>query len=512
TNIKLEVLDFDSLTTLHSQDTASPSTECDGLKYNCTAEEFEWYDNTVRSLPDNLKNAAVIASAARGASGGLVGSDNTLIEVPGKGLTLAYTQEYPDEVEERFREIAGSEKDFFLETGSIRNFPGSLTLVKRLLFEEMERPALLEKAEAFAAYGILMAGHFLGDDFLKAGNSAGNIHGYWTCHSGARNINEKPGTPSRCAERIESFFGLIPREPSSAYKPIGIVPPEKAASLGLTGEVLVIPGEHDTCISHIPIMSTFYQAFPVHEGKPVIHVDAGTWTMTAQIGGEINLPEDGYKKGILVQGTVDGEPVVTAIYGGGSDFKFIKGLIEEKGLNFNAELNENLLEQVIKDADCFVLPNINPNNYHTGPFPELKGKIINENKFYENRKKAYIMANRTTAITTAFQIETIVKDKSVPVVLTAGGSKDPYFGRLLASLTNRKVFAMYDRTGSALSETTTLGAAIIGKAACLNIHPYKVDLSSLGVSYKELKPFDAQAALSAYKEKFLKEVEMHSGI
>ncbi len=510
TNIKLEVLDFDTLTTVHSQDTSSPVKEVDGLKYNCTAEECRWFDSSIQSLPYELKNAAVIASAARGCSGGLVCSDNTLIEVPGEGLTLAYTQDYPEEVEEKFRELSGSEKDFFLETGSIGNFPGSLTLIKRLLFEEMERPALLEKAETFVTYGILMTGHFLGDDFLKANKTAGNIHGYWMCHSGARNINETPGTPSKCAEHIKSFFKLIPREPAVAYKPIGIVPDNLSQSLGLLGDVIVVPGEHDTCLSHIPVMSTFYQSFPEHKGNPVVHVDAGTWTMIAQIGGDINLPEDGYRKGVFVQGTVDGEPVVTASYGGGSDFKFTKSLVEDKGFRFALEFNESLLEQIVNEADCFILPNINPNNYQTGPFPGLKGKILNENKLYENPVEACIIANLTTAITTALQIETIVKDKSIPVVLTAGGSKDKYFGRLLASLTKRKIFAMFDRTGKPLSETTTLGAAIVGKSACLNIHPYNVDLTSLGISYQELKPLSDNINLVNYKEKLIKEINSHS--
>ena len=62
--------------------------------------------------------------------------DNTLCEVPGERLTLAYTQEYPDSVEDAFSRLAGSDSEFFMETGSIRSFPGSLTLIKRLLYEE----------------------------------------------------------------------------------------------------------------------------------------------------------------------------------------------------------------------------------------------------------------------------------------------------------------------------------------------------------------------------------------
>jgi len=508
TNIKLEVLDFDTLATVHSKSTISPTTVFEGLKYNCTLEEFKWFDSCICSLPKELKNVVVVAPVSRGASGGLVGSDNTLIEVPKKGLTLSYTQEYSDEVENRFIELAGDEKEFFLETGAVRDAPGSLTLTKRFVFEEIERPSLLERAAGFGTYGILMSGHFLGDDFLKVIRIAGNEHSYWVCHSGARNVNEKSGTPSKLVGKIKSYWRLIPKETFVVYKGIETMSSSQVKLFNILDSPLVIPGGHDTCLSHIPVMSTFYRVFPERAGKPVIHIDAGTWTMTAQVGGRFKLPDDGYQKDIIVQGTVDGESVVTAKYGGGSDFKYVKGLIEKRGHKFSVKLNLQLLEQVVNEANCFILPNIYPNNYKTGPFPDLKGRIINEEELYGNPDKAYIVINLTTSVTTAYHIGFIAKDNSIPIVLTAGGSKDPYFGKLLATLTKRKVYGMFDKDGNAVSETTTLGAAIVGKAAYLNIHPYNVNVSSLGISYKEFEPFGSEIAkkIEHYRDEFMRKV------
>jgi sugar (pentulose or hexulose) kinase len=255
-------------------------------------------------------------------------------------------------------------------------------------------------------------------------------------------------------------------------------------------------------------MSTFYQAFPERAGKPVIHVDAGTWTMVAQIGGKTQLKEDGYKKGIVVQGTVDGEPVVTAMYAGGNDYKHVKALVEEKGLSFKAKLDEEMLKEVLADTDCMALPNIHPENKGTGPFPDLEGSILNEDKFFQDGARACIRANLPTIITTDVNIENIEAVPGAPIVLTAGGSKDPYFGKVLATLTGRTVYAMQDKDSKAVTETTTLGTAIAGKAACLGIHPYKVDMSALGVTYKELEPFgeDMKKLLLAYKQKMLERI------
>ncbi len=508
-NIKLEVLDFDTLTTVFSRTTDTPVTEAVGLKYNCTGEECSWFDRVIRGLPEKMKTASVIAPASRGASGGLVGVDNTLAEVPGRALSLAYTQKYSAEVDEAFIELAGGEQEFFLETGSIRDFPGSLTLLKRFLFEEIQRPQVLGRAEGFGFYGVLLSGHFLGDDYLRAVRSAGNEHSYWMCHTGARNINGPPGTPSSLSRKIKPFAGLVPAEPWQVYKPLGKMPQQQASGLGLTGRPLVIAGGHDTCLSHIPVMSTFYQAFGDRAGTPVIHLDAGSWTMAARIGGAVELPPDGYRRNILVQGTVDGDPVVTSLYGGGNDFKHLKKLVQQRGKHFGGGLDESLLNEVLAAADCFVLPNISPVNHQTGPFPHIKGEIINQPAFFQSGEKALIIANLSTATVAACQIDLIAEEKELPVVLTAGGSRDPYFGRLIATLTGREVYAMLDRDSNPISETTTLGAAVAGKAACLQVHPYDVEVSGLGVSYRKLEPFNPEIGqkLACYRERFIRELE-----
>ena len=489
TNIKLEVLDFETLGTVYSKTTDTPVTTYNGLNYNCTAEEFEWFDKMINAMPDEFKNTAVIAPVSRGASGGLIGEDNTLCEEPGKGLTLAYTQRYSEETERRFIEMAGSEKEFYIETGSVRALPGSLTLIKRFIFEETERPDILKRAAAFAAYPILMTGHFLGDDYLKAAQAAGNEHSYWMCHAGARNITKKPGTPSTLASGIGSFNRLVPADPSVCYRSIGKMPVAVAERLGLKGILFVNPGGHDTCLSHIPIMSTFYSAFPEKAGKPVIQIDGGTWTMTAQIGGEAALKEDGYFKDIIVQGTVDGEPVVTGKYAGGSDFKYVKTMVENKNLKFKAEDDSRHLRKLLSKKSVFILPNINPDNHGTGPFPEIKGRIIGEEEFFIDTANAYFAANLTAAISTVYQLDEISGDKNIPLVITAGASKDKTFCRIIASLTGRDTYTMLDKDNNAVTETTTLGAAVAGKAAVLGIHPYEVNMTSLGVKYQKVNHY-----------------------
>ncbi len=507
-NIKLETLDFDTLATIHSASTDSPNTEHEGLKYNATGQEFDWFDSVIQSLPGDCRSAAVVAPVARGASGGLVGADNTLLEVPGQRLTLAYTQGYPEAVNEAFARLAGSREEFFQETGSIRDFPGSLTLLKRLLFEEMVRPQLLAQAAGFGQYGALMGGHFLGNDYLAAIKLAGNEHSYWLCHTGTRDVRGKPGTPSQASRQVKGFQQLVPQTPSVCYRPIGVMPVAQAAQLKLPAPPLVVPGGHDTCLSHIPILSTFYQAYPAAVGRPVVQVEAGTWTMIAQMGGAAKVPGDGYTRDIIIQGTVDGEAVVTARYGGGADFAHLKKLAQGQGRGFDPNWDEAKLLRLLRAANCFVLPNINPANHGTGPFPQVKGRIINEAVFLGDGVTAYLTANLTTGLTTAEQVSAISPAVEVPIVLTAGGSKDPVFGAVLATLTGHPVYAMFDQRGQAVTETTTLGAAIVGKAACQGVHPYQVDTAALGVTYRQIPALTGEpaAALKDYRAKWRQHV------
>ena len=499
-NIKLEVFDLETLECLHSASAPTPTRTVGDLIYNDVGGEFTWFDEAIRSLPKELKRAAVIAPVARGGSGGLIGSDSSLAEVPGDDLALAYTQRFPERVEEWFRELAGSSEEFFVETGSIRDLPGSLTLIKRFVFEELERPDVLERSAGFAPYGILMTGHFLGGDYLRAWRAAGNEHSNWMCHTGARDIRGTPGTPSVLARKIASFGRLVPGEPSVVYRAAGTVPEDQASALGLPDDVLVTPGGHDTCISHIPVMSTFFGSFPGMRGKPVIQVEAGSWTMVARIGGSAELPADGWRRDILVQGTVDGEPVVTARYGGGNDFRFVRELMESRGGDFFRGADECLLARIAKAAGSFVLPNINPSNHGTGPFPDVQGRVIGEASFFNTPGEAYLTADITAALAAAAQVEAVSPDREVPLVLTAGGAKDPFYGRLLATFTGRTVFAMTDRNGNPVTETTSLGAAMVGKAACLGIHPYEVEAGSLGITYRKVEPYggDLAGALHDY--------------
>jgi len=329
------------------------------------------------------------------------------------------------------------------------------------------------------------------------------------CHTGARDIRGKPGKPSAAAERIASFFNLVPRTPSFAYYPIGVVPQNQAAGLGLPPGIRVTPGGHDTCFSHIPVMAAYRGAFPETSGKPAVQVEAGSWTMVARIGGKADLPPDGWRRDIIVQGTVDGEPVAAARYGGGFDFRYARELVEGRGGSFLPRQDEKLLEHIAGAGECFLLPNINPVNHGAGPFPDVRGRIVGDEEFFNRPGAAYTVSTLSTALTASVQVESVSPDPEEPLIITAGGAKDPLFGKLLSSFTGRTVYSPVDRHGNPVAETTALGAAMVGKAARLGIHPYEVDTHGIGVFFRTVEPIGGEIAraLQEYREKWSKLIE-----
>ena len=510
-NIKVSVYDFETLETVFETSTTTPAGIVDGYKCNHIKEELNWFDKTIADLPEKYKDSLVIAPVTRGASGAMIGESNNILDTDDGNNTIAYTQPYPDEVEKEFIKAVNSTEDFFNECGSVASFPGSTNLIKRLFFEKIMRPEIYKKAKVFATFPMLIAGHFLDDNFIKAVNIAGNEHSYWMCHSGGRDIRKEAGTPSSLTKHIDKFWDLLPRDTFSPYKPISAIPTKVAENLEIPKTTKILPGGHDTCLSHIPIVSSFYKSKPEYENIPIFQLEAGTWTMGAQLGGDkqSTIPNDGYAKGIVVQGTVDGEATVTTMYGGGFDFREIKSLVESKGLLFEAPFVVEILIDKLKKGFAYALPNINQNNYGTGPFQKVKGKIINEKRFYSSGEAAYIFANLCITATASYQAQLVITDSRTPIIITAGGSKDMYFGKLVATFTGRTVYAGVDKNGNALTETTSLGAAILGKAACLEIHPYDVDISSLGIKYNKITPFEGEAKelIFEYKEHFMKEIE-----
>ena len=520
-NLKLLVFDSKTFETVKGVDTDSSGMVVtkDAVVYNNFGQECDWFDAAIAKLdPQYRKNVLAFSSVARGATGCYVDNKNRLLDgvVGGAGerLSMSYSQHRPG-VLDLYHKIVPDPVAFFNETGA---WPGAgITWGIRGL-ELQTNPELREQAAAFCAQHILMTGYLLGGRYLEAARVAGQEASYMLCHSGLVNVDT--GGLSSFANRSEMgpFRGLYLQGGKKGYVVAGQMPADKKAALGVEGECSIAPGGHDTTLSHIPVLAAYLQ---VHRGKPqVVHVEVGSWILAKQLGGRpVKVPKNSHESGLLAQGSVDGQPGLTSLYGGGFDFRELKKQVEGKigKGKFQAKeggVDEALLTQIADKADTFVLPNISSNSKGTGPWTKVNGRIINEEKFFSDGESAFILSNLMTAITTAAHVSLITKtSKDTPIVLTGGGAKDPYYGRLLATLTGRKVLVMKDKNGDAVVETTALGAAMMAKAAVEGKHPHNVDLKPLGITFQEVDAFTGRTAtaIQGYKQKFMEQIRTAMG-
>ncbi|MFH1126142.1 MAG: hypothetical protein V1703_03370 [Candidatus Altiarchaeota archaeon] len=534
-NLKLLVYKSDTLEFVMAVDTESNQMVVNkgGIVYNNFGQECKWFDSAIAGLAKEYRqNIDAFASVARGATGCYVGKGRKgdkgdrlldgVIGGAGEDLTMSYAQHRPG-VLELFQKIAPDQVAFFNETGAW--YGAGITWGIRGL-ELQTSKELREQAAAFCAQHILMTGYLLGGKHLRAAAVAGGEISYGLCHSGIYNTDTGGLSSFAKSPEMGPFRRLYLQGGKKGYVIAGEMPGDKRRALGVEGRCGVVFGGHDTTLSHIPVLTAYQQALlpaylRAHKGKTqVIHVEVGSWILAKQLGGRpVKVPKNGHESGLLAQGSVDGQPGLTSLYGGGFDFRELKGRVEVKlgkgSFKPKADqADEELLMQIASAADTFVLPNISSTSKGTGPWTKVKGTIINEEKFFRDSETALILSNLMTAITTATHVNLITKTKEdTPIVLTGGGAKDPYYGRLLATLTGRTVYVMEDKNGKKVIETTGLGAAMMAKAALEGKHPTQVDLKPLGITFHKQEAFTDKTAraIEKYRERFMEHIRTTLG-
>jgi sugar (pentulose or hexulose) kinase len=522
--VKLTVFDAETFQVLHhdkadtdGSNAVFPGTKTiDGREYVNTHAEFSWFDESLRKVPAAIReDISVIANVSRGGTMAFIGAHQRIIDCPTEpGLVASYAHQTPSALAlfERLYPTDEDKKRFFDETGSPTG-PGFVWGKRALELETDSR--LKSEATAVAPFTAVLAGHWLGGDYISAVATSGKGYDYMLCHSALVDVNGPPGTLSSFARlpEVQRFMNLLPSDFTVTHQVIGHMPPSQRDSLGLTGDIAVPAGVHDTTASHIPVWAAF-DSFNRQPNSSVIHVELGSWDLCKDRK-SVKVPNGGHKQGLLAQGSVDGEPGLTSLYGGGFDFRYLRKKVHERhpGGNFGLKdgvVNEKHLEEVASTTGGVVLPNIDPTCQGVGPWADLKGRIDNPKRFFKSPEDAYLITNLMVASAVAKHVDLItLQSKDVPIVLTGGGAEDPLAGRLLATMTGRKVYLMVDDKDKLVTGTTALGAAMIAKAAVDNTHPNSVDIGSLGITFRELKTFekDTAKAICKYRTDLTKAID-----
>lgn len=244
----------------------------------------------------------------------------------------------------------------------------------------------------------------------------------------------KPGSGQFSSlPKLLGIDGLFPPV-RSAFDTLGPVLPHLARQIGIANDMPVYCGLHDSNASLLPHLLVRKGAFCV--------VSSGTWIICFGVGAPLEKLDPA--RDTLVNVDAFGKPVPSARFMGGREFEMLtSGFKPASEVAITAALNTVLAD------DILYLPSAVGGS---GPYPELKGRWLNEPRDDDER---YVAASLYAAMMTASCL-TLVGNAPVTIVEGPFGSNDIYT-QALASITGGQVCV----TDSNSPSGTALGAALL---------------------------------------------------
>jgi sugar (pentulose or hexulose) kinase len=219
----------------------------------------------------------------------------------------------------------------------------------------------------------------------------------------------------------------------SAFDPLGPVLPDIAEAIGLTREIPVYCGIHDSNASLLPHL--------IDRAAPFAVVSTGTWVINFGVGGDLDHLDP--KRDTLANVDAYGRAVPSSRFMGGREFETISG---EIGHVDKEEVASAIGQVIVKGL--MLLPNVVPG---AGPFPGKSARWVNAQSATGDERYAALCLY--LALMNQACLDLI--GAQGPVIVEGPFALNDFYLMLLAALTNRDVIAIPGSTG------TSQGAALL---------------------------------------------------
>jgi len=281
------------------------------------------------------------------------------------------------------------------ETRSPR-LPRGLNLGREIFYLERRFPAQFEEATAFLTYPQYFAWRLSGVMASEA-TSLGAHTDLWRPAEGRlSSMVDKRG-----------WRRLFPPM-HNAWDTLGTLKPEIASATGLSPDVRVICGAHDSNASLVPHLKSRRDPFTV--------ISTGTWVIIMAVGGKGRLDPNA---DMLANVDVRGEPVPTARFMGGREFSVLAG-------EAPADADEADIAAAVA-LGVLALPAFSDQG---GPFAGRAGRIEGEAPTAPKARAA--LATLYTALMTAHLVERL--EAPGDLIVEGGLTRSPAFAAVLARL------------------------------------------------------------------------------
>jgi L-fuculokinase len=271
-----------------------------------------------------------------------------------------------------------------------------LNLGRHIFYYERCYPAQFKQATAFLTYAQYF-GWRLGGTMASEVTSLG-------AHTDLWRPNE--GDLSSMVDRL-GWRRLFPPM-RKASDTLGTIKPEVAAATGLSPDVRVVCGAHDSNAALVPHLLSRREPFTV--------ISTGTWVIIMAVGGTARLDPEA---DMLANVDVRGEPVPTARFMGGREYTVLAG-------DAPADADEAAVAAVIASG-VLALPAFSDQG---GPFATRKGVIDGDPPATPKARAAF--ATLYVALMTAHMLRRL--EAPGELIVEGGFARSPAFAAVLARL------------------------------------------------------------------------------
>ena len=326
-----------------------------------------------------------ISISAHGAAGVLVGDKDAALPAVDYEFDVggAVAAEY-DKVRPQFEETLSP------------NLPRGLNLGRQVYYLQRRFPAEFAAARAFLPYPQYWSWRLSGVPATEFTSMGSHTDLWRPMEGGLSSMVDKLG-----------WRRLFPPM-HKAWDTLGTLRPEVAAATGLSREVRILCGAHDSNASLVPHLMSRRDPFTV--------ISTGTWVIIMAIGGKGRLDP---KADMLANVDVRGEPVPTARFMGGREFAVLAG-------EAPADADEADVAGVVASG-ALALPAFSDQG---GPFAGQIGRI--EGEAPSKPKARAALATLYAGLMTAHLLQRL--EAPGDLIVEGGFTRSPAFAAVLARL------------------------------------------------------------------------------
>ena len=454
TNKKIVVYTPD-LRPVHTSRQSVPCITQNGLEVEDTASLRSWLVDALSCAASHYPVRA-IAVAAHGATFACLGQDGRLA-FP----VLSYTNEPGEDFHRAFFDRYGSASELQARTATLQ-LPALINLAQGIEYARVRFPDEMRRASAILFYpqyfGYLLTGR-VAAELTYAGS-----HTYlWDFDAGRW---------SEVALQM-GVDQLLPARPGQPWDILGTLSAEMAEATGLSREVMVTLGIHDSNASLLPYLLRTTDDFVLNS--------TGTWCVAMHNETEVRFAPDEIGAAVYYNITAFGNPLKSANLMAGFEYdSFARCFTELFSVLPQSAYDPELYRRVVAEKRCFVLPGIVANS---GQYPRSRAAVFIDGNRIEfeqleaspdqfasiDAEQLYAALNLSLAIQTRVAL-TRAGLRPGAAVFTEGGfrNNEAYLALLTALLPGNPSYV------TSLDEATAFGAAITAKVAYERIAPSAV--------------------------------------